>query len=89
MKDISLSLEVLKKIKKIKENDIKLYKKIKKQLTLFQKDPIHGSLRTHKLTVKLKNVWSISIDKNLRMVYEQTDEYYFIDMGTHDEVYRK
>lgn len=56
MKNISFSLEVLKKIKKIKENDIKLYKKIRKQLTIFQKDPKHKSLRTHKLTGKLKNV---------------------------------
>lgn len=88
MKDIQLHPAVTLKIKQIRKKDLILYKRIKKQLSIFQQNPHHRSLRTHKLTGKLKDVWSISIDKNIRMLYIDTDCYYFIQIGTHDEVYR-
>jgi len=39
----------------------------------------------------LDNMWSLSITKSIRMVYRLMDHDigYFVDIGTHDEVYRK
>jgi Txe/YoeB family toxin of Txe-Axe toxin-antitoxin module len=63
------SPEVTKKLSAIKRKDTKLFRRIEKQLLLFQENPKHPSLRTHKLTDKLDNRWSISINKSLRLIY--------------------
>lgn len=87
---VRLSADVLKKLNKIKINDPILEKKIIKKLTLFSTNPEHPSLRLHKLKGQLKNMWSISITKNVRMVYlDEDDEAYFVNIGTHDEVYQR
>ena len=90
MKSIKFSSDVDKKLKEIQRKNIKLYKRILKQLDLFIKDPHHKSLRLHKIKRKdnLK-VWSISINESYRMLYEENDYIYFVSIGTHDEVYRK
>ncbi|OGC57111.1 hypothetical protein A3H26_02625 [candidate division WWE3 bacterium RIFCSPLOWO2_12_FULL_36_10] len=71
--------------------DRKLVSRIEKQISLFELNSKHPSLRTHKLSGNLNNRWSISISKGLRMVYIMIDKNiaYFVDLGTHDEVYRK
>lgn len=90
MKNIRFSPAVKKELKEIQSRDIKLSKRIEKQLDLFTKNPRHKSLRLHKIKRKdnLK-VWSISINEGYRMIYEENDVIYFVDIGTHDEVYRK
>ena len=56
---------------------------------LFAENPIHNSLRTHKLKGRLKNSWSISIEGNLRMLYRfDADGVVFFEIGNHDEVYK-
>lgn len=40
--------------------------KIERQIKLFESDPKHPSLRTHKLIGNLADRWSISISKGLR-----------------------
>lgn len=69
--------------------------KAEKQLALFAQNPKHPSLRTHKLTGKIENRWSMSITKSIRMVYvgvqvEEDEEptAYFVAIGTHDQAYR-
>ena len=88
---IRLSPDVLKYLQNIKRKDNKLLTQINKQLKLFKANPKHQSLRLHKLSGKLQNRWSISINRSIRMVYIllSEDEAYFILIGTHDEVYRK
>jgi addiction module RelE/StbE family toxin len=79
-----------KELPVISKKDPKLAKLIAKQLNLFKIEPRHKSLRVHKLTGELKNLWSISINQSIRMVYLlDGDEAYFVDIGTHDEVYRR
>lgn len=87
----SLSPLVLEKLKRIKQKDKKLTKRIQKQLLIFDSNPQHPSLRLHKLTGKKENAWSISITMNIRMIYRtiNADTVYFVDIGTHDEVYKK
>jgi addiction module RelE/StbE family toxin len=88
---LTLTPDILKELNKIKQKDRKLVEKIEKQLILFKGNPRHPSLRLHKLTGNLGDYWSISITKSIRMIYEIVDEdiIYFIDIGTHDEVYKK
>lgn len=90
MKPLRFSPDVEKKLKKIQHNNVNLYKRIQKQLHLFINDPHHKSLRLHKIKNQGNlNIQSISIDKNLRMLYTEQDFIYFFDIGTHNEVYRK
>lgn len=88
---IKLSSSVIKELSKIKQKDKKLSDRIQKQLLLFKSNPKHPSLRTHKLTGSMGNMWSISVSMSKRMVYRllDNDRAYFIDIGTHDEVYGK
>ena len=87
---IRLDEKLQKEIKEINKKDSALSKKIQKQLSLFATDSKHRSLRVHKLSGELDNIWSISITKSIRMTYLQDgDEAYFIDIGTHDQVYKK
>ena len=63
---IQFSEEVDQELKKIKQKDQRLLKQIEKQLALFQENPRHPSLRLHKLSGELNELWSISISKNIR-----------------------
>lgn len=88
--NFSLSPELRIQLKQIKQKDIKLFKKVQKQLKLFQENHKHPSLRIHKLKGTLKERWSISVEGNLRMLfYSKNGEAVFYIIGTHDEVYRR
>ena len=85
----SITKELNIRLKKIKEKQPQLLKKIRKQLLLFEENPRHTSLRTHKLKGTLQNTWSITIEDNIRMLYFIKDEEaVFFSIGSHDEVYR-
>lgn len=88
---IRLANDLKRDLVKIQKTDTRLAKRIEKQLALFATNPQHRSLRVHKLSGKLQNMWSISITKSIRMIYLliNDDEAYFFDIGTHDEVYKK
>ncbi len=61
------------------------------KLDLFIGDPFHPSLKTHKLSGKLKGLFSFSIEYDLRVVFyftkDKPTKAIFIDIGNHDEVY--
>ena len=82
---------VQKTLTQIYKKDKKLAKKVQKQILVFETNPKHPSLRLHKLSGNLDNMWSLSITKSIRMVYRliNHDIGYFVDIGTHDEVYKK
>lgn len=82
---------VQKTIFQIHKKDRKLAEKIQKQIILFESNPEHPSLRLHKLSGALDHMWSLSITMSIRMVYKlmSKETAYFVDIGTHDEVYRK
>lgn len=90
MKPLKFSPSVDKKLREIQRQNVSLYNRIQKQLYLFINNPRHKSLRLHRIKRRDNlNVWSISIDKNFRMLYIEGGSIYFFDIGTHDEVYRK
>ena len=74
--------------KRIKGNT-DLQAKFWQKIEQFQQDPFQPTLRTHKLSGKMKNTWSFSIEYDARVIFYFTDDgkAVFIDIGTHDEVY--
>jgi addiction module RelE/StbE family toxin len=85
------SVALQRELEKIQQKDSKLFERIGKQIALFEENPKHPSLRTHKLSGTLNNMWSISITMSIRMVYILLDkeDALFVKIGTHDEVYEK
>jgi mRNA-degrading endonuclease YafQ of YafQ-DinJ toxin-antitoxin module len=61
------------------------------RVNMFIADPFDKRLKTHKLSDKMKKLWSFSIEYDIRVVFYFTDEKpqsaVFIDIGTHDDVY--
>ncbi len=89
---IEFSPKCCKLLGNIKHKNPSLFTKFKKQLKLFQQTPNHPSLRLHKLSGKHDNIWSISIDQSIRMLFyfRQTDNetgVVFFTIGKHEEVY--
>ena len=62
-----------------------LKKKAQKTELVFRKNPFHPSLRLHKLKGKLKGLWSISVDRRYRIIFEPMDKgkILFISIGIH------
>lgn len=86
---LKLSQEVDRKLRKLKQKDVRLFRQTERQLVLFIENPQHPSLRIHKLSGEFKNMWSLSINKSIRMIYIlDADEAFFIKIGTHDQVYK-
>lgn len=57
-------------------------------------DPFHPTLKTHKLSGQLKDLWACSVEYDARVVFAfepdpdtGEDIIVLIDLGTHDEVY--
>ena len=62
-----------------------------RSIELFTIDPFSLGLKTHKLSGKLKGLWSFSVEYDLRVVFYFTKDKpikaVFVDIGNHDEVY--
>ena len=58
-------------------------------LAKFIDDPFTGSLRTHKLSGKLKGHWSFTVEYDLRVIFQFVDsnKALFKEIGSHNEVY--
>jgi len=60
-------------------------------LRAFISNPFDQKLKTHKLSGKLKGLWSFSITYNIRVVFYFTNDKppkaIFVNIGDHDEVY--
>ena len=74
--------------KRIKGNKI-LEKKFKIKLEIFKENPFDKSLKTHKLSGKLQDLWSFSLEYDQRVLFYFTDEgkAVFVDIGNHEQVY--
>lgn len=85
------SLKVVRSLKKIKKKDKKLGELIVLKLKVFEIDENRPSLRLHKLSGGMSEMWSIAINESIRMVfyYKNKDKAVFIKIGKHEDVYRK
>ena len=80
--------------KKLIKKTPELQNKITSVLSLLAKDPFTPSLKSHKLTGKLNDLWSCSVSYDSRIIFifsqdEDSEESLIIlvDIGSHDEVY--
>jgi addiction module RelE/StbE family toxin len=55
----------------------------------FKNNPFEPGLKTHKLSGKLKDYWSFSVEYDLRIIFYFSDKEKVVltDIGTHKEVY--
>ncbi len=68
--------------------DPALYKRFKERIKLFIKTPEDPILEDHRLTGDKINFRAFSIIRDIRVVYQSGEDYvYFIDIGTHNQVY--
>ena len=79
-----------RKLLRLRRRNYFLYQKVRRAVKLFQVDQQYPALKLHKLKGNLDIYWSLSVEKNFRLVfYYESKGAVFCDMGTHDEVYRK
>ncbi len=87
------STKCQKELLKIKQKETLFFRKIEKQLALFERQSDHPSLRLHKLIGAQSDVWSISIDMSVRMLFYYRNSgdqkiAVFFTIGRHEEVYK-
>ena len=60
-----------------------------KKLEVFCTNPYDLSLKTHKLSGDLEELWSFSINYEIRVIFKfiSKNRVLLIDIGTHEEVY--
>ena len=86
--EIYLSSIYIKAHRKLVKRNPRMRAKLKKQLGLFLKNPNHPSLRLHKFQGITKPSWSISVDKEVRLIFVYVgDGILLVNIGSHDEVY--
>ncbi len=67
-----------------------IYDKYKKTIELLQHNPMHPSLRLHKLQGKMSEYSSVSIDMKYRIIIDfiiVDDFIILVDIGSHNSVY--
>lgn len=86
---ISFDNSFKRAFKKCIKGNKTLEKKFRDKLEQFQKNPFEPSLKTHKLSGKLKDLWSFTIEYDIRIIFYFTDnnDAVFIGIGSHDQVY--
>lgn len=57
-----------------------------KKILLFEENPFHPGLETHKLKGPLSDFWAFSINDNFRVMFRflKNNEVIYYDIGTHD-----
>ena len=88
---VKLDPDLLKKLKKL---DVRIHKRFKEKIIIFQKNPNEPSLNNHELRDPYKGLRSIDITNDYRAIYEEMMVgkdivANFSLLGTHDELYGK
>ena len=89
MVDISFSSSFKRSFKKRIKGNVDLDSRFWEKLQQFTIDPFDPSLKTHKLSGKLKEFWSFIIGYDERVLFYFTDDEkaVFVDVGSLDEMY--
>ena len=79
-------------IEKLKKQNVRIRKSFKEKILIFAKDPFYPQLHNHPLREEWEGSRSIDITIDYRAIYigkvEGEEEIaYFIDIGTHEELY--
>jgi addiction module RelE/StbE family toxin len=86
---ISFNDSFKRAFKKRIQYDREMTDKFRLKLERFRDNPFDPSLKTHKLSGKLKDLWIFSVDRDCRIIFYFTDDQkvVFVDIGSHDQVY--
>ncbi len=79
-------------IKKYKKANVRIRKRVDKQILTFESNPNDPGLRNHPLHNEWLGYRSIDITNDYRAIYEEVEagedvSAYFVDLGTHKELY--
>ena len=86
--NLHFSSSYIKAYQKIIKKRPRLHKKVKEKLKILKKNPRYSSLRLHKLEGSPHEDWSISIDKDMRILLSYAkDGIILVDIGKHDDIY--
>ncbi len=89
MIDIAFSSSFKRAFRKQIQTQPRVRKRFWKRLAWFQENPFDRRLQTHRLSCKLKELWSFSIEYDVRVIFyfKATNQVVFTDIGSHDDVY--
>lgn len=89
MVEISFSSSFKRAFKRKIVGNAEREERFRTKLELFTNSPFDAGLRTHKLSGKLKDYWSFSIEYDLRVIFYFADKekVVFVDIGAHKEIY--
>lgn len=89
MMKIEFTSKFLKEYKKIVSRRPDAAISVLQKVLAFSQQPRSPSLGLHKLKGELKDVWSFSVEKDLRIIvdFKYPEKFLFVDIGNHDHVY--
>jgi proteic killer suppression protein len=89
MIEITFSPSFKRVFKKKIRGQPSLQAKFWQKVEIFKDNPFDWRLRTHKLSGRLQELWSFTVEYDVRVIFyfEGENQAVFIDIGTHDEVY--
>lgn len=89
MIEIGFSSSFKRAYKKTIKGKTELEQKFWQRIEIFKANPFDERLKTHKLSGKLKDLWSFSIEFDIRVLFHFIDENkaMFVNIGKHDVVY--
>ncbi|WP_293124610.1 type II toxin-antitoxin system YafQ family toxin [Microcoleus sp. bin38.metabat.b11b12b14.051] len=87
--EVSFSSSFKRAFKKRIQGNIDLEARFWQKLELFTIEPFDPTLKTHKLSGKLNDFWSFTVDYDERVLFYFTKDgkAVFVDIGNHDQVY--
>ncbi len=77
--------------KQFKKLPTEIKTKTQKKILTFSNNPHNPSLNNHSLTGRMKGLRSISVTGDIRIVFEEFDDYIlviFLSIGGHEQVYK-
>ncbi|MBD1925029.1 type II toxin-antitoxin system YafQ family toxin [Trichocoleus sp. FACHB-90] len=89
MVEITFSSSFRRAFKKRIKGNLDLEARFWQKVEQFTIDPFEQSLKTHKLSGQLKELWSFTVEYDQRVLFYFTEDgnAVFVDIGSHDEVY--
>lgn len=75
--------------KRFKKQSSKIKKEFERRLRIFVKDIDDPILNMHKLSGKLKDLWSFNVSGDIRVVFDKSQKgiIILVDIGSHSELY--
>lgn len=85
---VFLANQFIRSFRKFKKKNPQIVSKVEKKIDFFKSNPLHPSLRLHKLKGKKIEIWSFWVEGDLRITFIYIPEgILLINIGTHKEVY--